>query len=252
MDNKTIISVYDAKLPHKENVQKAFNFVCDNFNISVEKHESLQVKINKFLSKYNAKWHEVSRNKQRFEERFRSWLDGDFGIEEFTDQDQNKASTSAASTSSAKRGRPSKPFIELSERGKRRLIDNQVVDPKVDSIEKALLLARRTAYNRREPNLVKVIGHILKNQGNSQTIFSQLTNQRGIMSAEEAFSVLIEAGLSRFQYEVIHRESPSRFPPYNVIGAVKKICAPPGDFIEESGSKIKVKLQALMEKSTEK
>lgn len=178
MDNKTIISVFDVKLPPKDNVQKAFEFVCGNFNIAEKYHARLQDKIYKLLSKYKTRWLEAARNKATFEKRFRSWLNGDFGIEEFTDQDQNVASTSSASTSSTKRGRPSKLFSELSERGKRRLIDNQVVDPKVDTVEKALLLARRTAYHRREPSLVKVIGHILKNRENSRNIFTQLTNQR--------------------------------------------------------------------------
>lgn len=95
--------------------------------------------------------------KERFESYFRNWLDGEFGIEEFIEQEQCVASTSASGT---KRGRPSKPFLDLSERGKRRVIDKEAVDPKFDTIEKALLFARRTAYNRKDFNLVKVIGHI--------------------------------------------------------------------------------------------
>ena len=158
----------------------------------------------------------------------------------------------SSSSSAAKRGRRQKgdgdgPFLELSDRGKRRIIDNETIDPKVDSIEKALLVARRTAYHQKEVNLVKVIGHILKNQESSNKMLAQLTDQRGKMSAEEAFSILLETGSSKFQYQVYHTESPSRFPSYSVIGAVKKTCSPPAEFIEETGSKIKVKLQALLE-----
>lgn len=123
----------------------------------MEKRKRLDEKIHKIVTKYINKWHEANRTKERFESYFRNWLDGEFGIEEFIEQEQCVASTSASGT---KRGRPSKPFLDLSERGKRRVIDKEAVDPKFDTIEKALLFARRTAYNRKDFNLVKVIGHI--------------------------------------------------------------------------------------------
>ena len=78
----------------------------------------------------------------------------------------------ASSASSTKRGRPLKLFSDLSKKRKRRTIDNELVDSKVDTKEKALLIAMRIAYNRRDLNLVKVIGHILKNQGSSTKIFN--------------------------------------------------------------------------------
>lgn len=245
MDIRKIVALFDVKLTHRENVQKAFEFVCENYKILPEQHERLQEKIYKTFSKYKMKWQDVNRKKHKFNEYYRSWLDADFGIEQFI-VEVNVPSTSSASASSTKRGRPSKPFSDLSERGKRRIIDNQIVDPKVDTVEKALLVARRTAYNQRELNMVKVIGHVLKNQESSKKMLAQLTDERGLMSAEEAFSVLIEAGFSKFQYELIHRESPSRFPPYDVIKAVKKNCGPPSESIEGTGSKFKVNLQALM------
>lgn len=97
------------------------------------------------ILRYKSKWHEVFRVKQRFDARYGTWLDGDFGIEDFIEVEQNSATSSAT-----KRGRPSKSFSELSDRGKRRIIDHEIVDPKVDSIEKALLLiARRTAYHQK-------------------------------------------------------------------------------------------------------
>jgi hypothetical protein len=251
MDIRKFVSLCDSTLTSNENLQRILAFVGENYNIDEKKNERLKEKIRITISKYKSKWQEVSRIKERFNTRFQTWLDGDFGIEEFIVEDLN-SSTSSASSSAMKRGRPSKPFSELSERGKRRIIDSQVVDPKEDSIEKALLLARRTAYHQKEQNMVKVIGHILKNQEISNRMLAQLTDQHGRMSAEEAFGVLIEAGLSKSQYEIIHRESPSRFPPYNVIGAVKKTCSPPGEFIEETGSKISVKMQALMENTAKR
>lgn len=246
MDNKVIISFFDPKLTHNVNAEKAYKFICENYPISEDKRDRLQKKLYRTACKYSLKWNEAHRKTERFELDNQDWINGDFGIAEFIEQEQDVQPSTSAS-SAKKRGRPSKPFADLSERGKRRVIDNEGVDPKVDSIEKALLLARRTAYNRREVNLVKVIGHILRNQEDSKRMYTQLTDQCGLMSPEEAFSFLIEGGLSRFQYELIHSESPSRFPPYGVIGEVKKKCAPPIEFIEATASKIRVKLQALLD-----
>lgn len=150
------------------------------------------------------------------------------------------------SGSTKKRGREPKEFDAKSDRSVRRTIDNESLDPKVDSIHKALLMARRTAFKRHDVNVVKVIGHLLKNQDYFSKMYVQLTNDRQLKTPEEAFALIIEAHLTKAQYEIFHFDCPSRYPPYNVIAGAKKTCAPPVEFIEGSASKIKVELQALM------
>jgi hypothetical protein len=44
MDIRKIVALFDVKLTHRENVQKAFEFVCENYNILPEQHERLQEK----------------------------------------------------------------------------------------------------------------------------------------------------------------------------------------------------------------
>ena len=101
--------------------------------------------------------------------------------------------------------------------------------------------------------MVKVIGHLLKNQQSPEKMLAQLTSSQGIMmSPEEAFSTLIEIGLSKSGYLAIRRDNPARYPPYEVIGAVKKICAPSTEFIEQTASKIRIKLKALLQHTTER
>ena len=79
-------------------------------------------------------------------------------------------------------------------------------------------------------------------------MLAQITYQRGMMSAEEAFSIFLKTGLSRLGYEIIHHKSPSRFPLYGVIGAVEKCCTPPNVFIEENRIKNKRKIIGAFEK----
>lgn len=242
MKNEEIISLFNANSANSENVQKAFEFLCINYDISVDKHESVKDKLKKLASKFKTRWQQSNRMQERFTSKNGGWLEIDFNVEEFI-ENYNEASSSSAK----KRGRPSKSFSELCERGKRRTIDNQQIDPKVDTIEKALLIARRTAYNRRDSNLVKVIGHILKNQEKSKQMYIQLKDQHTMLTPDEAFGLFMEAGLSKFQYQVFRRNSPSIYPSYDVIGAMKQTCAPPKESIEESASRISVKLQALLE-----
>ena len=156
-----------------------------------------------------------------------------FNIEEFI---INESATGLV----RKRGRPAKPFLELSERDKWRTVDGETLDPNVDSIEKSLLLARRTAYKRQDVNVVKVIGHLLKNQNLFPKMYVKLTDKHEFKTPEEAFAFLIESNLSKHQYENIHFDCPSRYPPYDVIKDAKKLCAPSHEFIEGSASKIKV------------
>ena len=46
------------------------------------------------------------------------------------------------------------------------------------------------------------------------------------MSHEDALSVLVEAKLSRYQYDVLRKIVPERFPSYKKVQAAKKSCYP--------------------------
>lgn len=244
MNNRAIVSFFDPKLQHKENVQNAFSYVCTNFRIKEEMKGRLNDKLYKLECKFIKKWREASRDKDKFAKANLVWLENKFDMDDLIYEEENVAS---CSSSSSKRGRPAKPFMELSDRSKRRNIDTEILNPNIDSVEKALLLARRTAFRRKDVNVVKVIGHLLKSQDHFSSIYNQLKDSHVMKTGEEALGFLIELSLSKFQYESIHFDMPSRYPTYDVIKDAKKLCAPSEDTIEQTGSRIKVQLQALME-----
>lgn len=63
----------------------------------------------------------------------------------------------------------------------------------------------------------------------------ETTVTHSIQTPEEAFSFIIRTGLTQAQYENLHYDCPSRFPPYHVaMEGAKKMCAPPQDFVEGS------------------
>lgn len=153
--------------------------------------------------------------------------------------------TETEASTSVQRGRPKKSFEELAERSKRMKTD-ELINSEVDTVEKALLVTRKVAYRRGNTNMVKVIGHLLKNTEHTSKMLVTLNESKSMMSPEEAFEFFLDCDLSKYAYEQIVKKNPSRFPSYNVIKNMKIKCSPPVESIEETGSRIKAKLQALM------
>lgn len=229
-----IVGSYDFKQRIVDKVTTTFEEICQTYEIIESKKEILRCKIRNVYTKFVKKWRSANRQKEKFDRVNKVWLNTSFGIDEFIQKDGIEDSAS-----SSKRGRPEKEFSELSDRSKRRLIANEV-DRKSDSSEKVLMIARRTAFNNQQFNLMNVLGHILKNQNNAHSMFVKLKKHRGLMSAEEAFTFFIDNGFSKSQYENIHSADPARFPSYWSIRKMKAICAPPVNAIEITAKKIKV------------
>lgn len=134
MENKTVINIFDYKLGHSENIENAFKFLSDEYLLSEEKEQRLKDKLKKLLSKFRTLYQKANRTRERFEANSSGWLHSRFCIEEFIKDDNNVSVTASA----GKRGRPRSSFLSSSERSKRRNINDEILDPKVDSIEKAL------------------------------------------------------------------------------------------------------------------
>lgn len=235
MKNCEIIDIFNAPGQKTSKVEEAYVYICENFPVNENKKMLLRQKLRNLDFRYHQLWQQAKRIKARFECANEDFLNAPFGMEEFLEVEPT------ASTSSG-RGRPSKPFDELSIRSKRRKIDNELIDPKEDTIEKVLLAARRTAYNRSKTSLVKVIGYILNNSDNAAKMFITLKDSRGMMSAEEAFEYFLDWDMTKYVYEQTHKKNPARFPTYKVIQTMKAICSPPVESIEESSTKIQVRM----------
>ena len=71
------------------------------------------------------------------------------------------------------------------------------------------------------------------------------------LSAEEALSVLVEAKLTRHQYNVIRKAAPEKFPSYTIVQAAKKKCYPERDEIKITETSAQINLQALLDHTTD-
>ncbi|CAH0558647.1 unnamed protein product [Brassicogethes aeneus] len=85
---------------------------------------------------------------------------------------------------------------------------------------------------------------------NPQAFQKSLEPQQLILLAEDALAVLIDAKLSREQYDVIRRKAPEKFPSYKIVRAAKKLCYPTDISATETSASFK--LQALLDHTTER
>lgn len=79
---------------------------------------------------------------------------------------------------------------------------------------------------------------------------SSLVPKTQLLSAEDALAVLIDAKLSREQYDVIRKCAPDKFPSYKTVQAAKKCCYPKDIRVNETSAS--VSLQALLNHTTER
>ncbi|KAK5648374.1 hypothetical protein RI129_003266 [Pyrocoelia pectoralis] len=68
-----------------------------------------------------------------------------------------------------------------------------------------------------------------------------------MMSGEDALAVLVDAKLSRHQYNIIRMSAPEKFPSYKIVQAAKKECDPNREFITVTSTCAEVALQALLD-----
>ena len=129
---------------------------------------------------------------------------------------------------------------------------DMLFDSKTESVEKILLVAQRTAFNKRDYNLVKLLSVVTKRRHESLLLYTQLTTLQEKMTSEEAFAYFLDNKLSKSVYENTHKEAPCRFPSYRAIFEIKNECFPLKSSIEISETKAKVQLQDLMDHTSKR
>ncbi|KAK4881350.1 hypothetical protein RN001_004669 [Aquatica leii] len=77
-----------------------------------------------------------------------------------------------------------------------------------------------------------------------------LNSQIQPLSGEDALAVLIDAKLSREQYNIIRKNAPEKFPSYKSVQAAKTLCYPKNITVTETSAS--VKLQTLLDHITER
>ena len=232
-----------------DNVGSGFNYIMTRIQVRADKEVLLRKRLKLTLAKYVVLWHASYRNKYIFDSRNQGWLDSIFETNDLVESPRNQE---CLINESAKRGRPTKEFNESSSRTKRRLIASMSFDSKTESVEKILSVAQRTAFNKRDFNLVKLFSVVTMMRHESLLLYTHLTTLQEKMISEEAFSYFLNNKLSKSVYENNHKEAPCRFPSYRAIVEIKNECSPLRTSIKVTETKAKVHLQDLIDHTSKR
>lgn len=229
----------------EKSLDKQFNFmeeelkkriICEERNCIV-----LKRKLSIFKSEFRFRWLKACRIDEKFKKINKSWLDNSLSFPRFIKK-----------TSENKRGRPQIPFALCSERTKR-LKSKDLRDSTSTS-----LLTHATCMSLRVEGQVqasKVLKDITTSSPDRAKKYqnaykTSIKPPIQILSGDDALAVLINAKLSREQYDVIRKSAPEKFPSYKSVQAAKKLCYPKDITITETCAS--VKLQALLDHTIER
>lgn len=194
MDNSTISysAIFDIWIDSNKDIDVVVGVISTNFNemsdLIIKKFRDFLIKY--FIPKLKSKWNKSGRIKSKFLADNEEWLAQLYTIcEETLDDEQPSTSHSV------KRGRPVKAFEESQERSKRSKISQFC-----ESFPKDLIVSAAKKYEKSEQ-------------------FKSFT-------PEKALSLIIDASLSRHQYDVLRSSAKEIgcdiFPHYSKILEVKK------------------------------
>ncbi|XP_055903188.1 uncharacterized protein LOC129939232 [Eupeodes corollae] len=105
------------------------------------------------------------------------------------------------------------------------------------------------------PAAAKLVNEVVRSPRRAiyyQNAFRKERHRTRKMSGEEALSVMVEAKLTRHQYNIIRAKDPERFPSYKVVQNAKKMCYPKKEEMHVTDSSAEVTLQALMDHTVDR
>lgn len=178
-------------------------------------------------------WKECRNTEDRFEQKYKNWLDGSITVRIWR---------------STKSGRPQKAFQELSDRAKRRKTKELREQVPVEELTYAASVSQHTSGNASASKMIKVITasptRAKKYKKLIKTAHSPKTAKH---TTEEALSIFVEGGFTRSQWELLHETNKGVFPCYTLIREAKKDCYPEQESMRVTETCAEVLLQGLLD-----
>lgn len=204
-----------------------------------ELHE-LNKSLGRFFSEFKKRWSNVHRIKERFLEQNKLWLDSSVGFINYRKRPH-------ADTLS---GRPETTFNECSDRSKRRKTQDLRKTFTHDELAFATQMNLRQVGQLEAAKLIKEVTQTsptraLKYRRAFKAKQQHIKEER--ISAEEALSMIMDAKLTRHQYNIVRSKAKKVFPNYKIIQSAKKSCYPRQEDVKITISSAEIKLQALLD-----
>lgn len=222
-------------------------YVLNRLHLEGDKDDSkrdlVKEKINSFSSFVSKTWKNCNRTRKVFENKYSDWLDKSIIFVE----DEEKPGPS--------RGRPSKHFMDLGDQRKK-----QKLLPLLQkySTEELTFAARRSLEASGRRNASQILKELSEPEKVSKIKKAISTPTLGPIkyTPEEALGLFIDSRLTKKSYIIMQQGAKQRnaniYPNYNVLLEAKKKCYPNTEFIIITDTSAEVKLQALVNHTTDR
>lgn len=219
-----------------------FNFMAEELkkrtNCDESKCIDFKRKLSIFKTEFRSRWAKACRINEKFQKMNRNWLDASLSFPRFIRHGN-------------KRGRPPIPFDLCSARTKRLKATELRNSTCTSLLTHATCMSLRVKGQVQASKVLKDITSSPERASKYQNAYTTSVNsQIQLLSADDALAVLIDAKLSREQYDIIRKSAPEKFPAYKTVQAAKKLCYPKDITVTETSAS--VKLQALLDHTTER
>ncbi|XP_017473241.1 PREDICTED: uncharacterized protein LOC108364163 [Rhagoletis zephyria] len=192
--------------------------------------------MNRFISEFKTRWTRCHRKEERFFKTHRNWLDSSISF--FTKQ--------------LKRGRKEIAFEESGPKTKYKKTKDLRDNTSLSMLAFATQVKLRESGNIGASKLVHDVASCSPTRADKyrKSLLKSVVSNK--LSSEEALAVLVEAGLSRHQYNIVKQAAPERFPSYTAVQLAKKQCYPKSDSMRVCESSVELDLQALLNHTVER
>lgn len=235
------------KHPKETRNEELFRFMSlrhDFHDITEQSLRNIKVVISKHSAKLSEKWNSCGRNRERFLEKNSTWLNGaDISFEVFVDSPMPSTSTQ----NQPGPGRPSKEFDESSLKTKRRRVDDLVQSRSASELIYAAEVSARLSGQRSVARQIKDV--------TSDSTASEITTPR-CLTNEEALAYYVDSKSTSHSYKQTRkwsiRAGHKVFPSLYSVRKAKVACYPPEEQIIVNETRAEIKVQAVLDKTTER
>lgn len=207
--------------------------------VDAEFRTTISQTINRFKSDYKSRWEAAKRMEERFYDKNTTWLDSSISFP----------------TRKIKRsipGRPAIPFEESTDRMKRKKTEDLRKSTPLPELVYTTQMKLKASGQGAASKIIKDILSDPSKPSDYSKAYQQSLEPVLMMSGEDAVAVLVEANLSRHQYNVLRSKSPKIYPSYKIVQDAKKQCYPEPNKIIVSETSVHADLQIMLDLTTER
>lgn len=230
LKKKVLVDIFinSKETNFEQKFNRIVNFVIQKTACPAENRTQIKKDLRNFKTQLRSKWLMYYKHKDRFMANEKHWLEQSCAFQKFP---------------SLNTGRPTLEFEECSDQTKRRKTANLRSEISANILTFAAQMSLRAEGKNKEAEVIKKVSESPTYAKDCLDL--TLNSKTKKLSPREALSMIIEAQLSRKQYEIVRNFATDMFPSYKMIQVEKTLCYPNDVSISETTAE--VPLQSLLD-----